>query len=602
MTIVSRFFDLETRALKNVKAKTFAGLQDDSLSTTITFTYSDLGILNEYEPYIVFDVRDEKGNALCFGKRSTPVFNGTEFTVPFDVTSRAKSGRIQYQLVLSKVVYDVDERGVVILKEDASNIRSCLDGIVIKPSIRDKCSQRGCGAPIQSEPSVQAILRLFEDYGVVTPVQKYIDDDLNRFCLVFRTYSGTGDCKVSLDVPYLTGEGKIDSRFFDIINDWKEANAQNIASALLTKTAIDLKVDGDQVVVYTGETTDGQVLGWTAEPSNDRIPSELLVKSSLDKKLDASRVTDELTEPLDGKVPTASLVRRELAKKTDMTMAIPDWDRTATYPKGATVIYDGTIWISREGDNLGNEPGTDSDDLSWTGVSATGSVGDDGQFVAVIGDGRSRTYDVRHDLGTFNLFWSLRTVGTESEFVDARITAMDQNTVRAEFFYPVEKDSIVLMLVPGDRTKSVYCEPIGNGRDSSYVVKHNLGMYNFFTSLRDNRTNEFVRATVTAISPVSARIDFTDPVATNGITVMIAPVTPRGSDGRWVHEQIDPAATWDIRHDLSQLVTVQTFDSTGVEILGAVEQRMATLDRVIVRFSEPVAGMAVLQAIPMRGA
>ena len=601
MSDLYRLFDVQSRALKCIKgARTSAGNVYDSCSTTLHFEYSDLTFLEpspsgeEYRPYIIFDVRDPNGVPYAYGPDSRPVFDGYSFAVPFEVTTGAKSGRVQYQLCFSKNTYAVDDRGVVQIVSDPENIMSAIDGIVIKPSIKPKgpaCDPMCMPPRPFVEPTVGSLLRMFQDHGIVVPVGQCIDSEKDRLCLILRTYSGLNDQKLTLQVPYLTEDGKVPPQFLDIITAWADesglsiATDENVPSALLVKRSLDDKLDDTQLVV-----------SWSDVPSDERIPSERLVKSSLDKKVDDTQIVGAWSDPLsDENIPSEKLTKETLDTKTDKVMAIPPWENGVTYSKDSTVIYEGTIWISLVDDNTNNDP--TMDDGSWTMVEAgAGTLDEDGNFVTMVGDGVSTEYTITHNLGTLNYFLELRTNDASRRYVSAKVRAVDLNNVYVSFTNPPAENGIILIMAKADRTASIYCEPIGNGRDSEYIVTHNLGMYNYFVEIRTNDSRrEYVDATVTAISPTQTKLEFEYPVEENGIVVMIAPCVASRWGSRWVYAQLDPSSVWVVDHDLTRMVSVQTFTSEGYLMYGTVQQDMVTLDSVTIRFSQPVSGFAVLQ-------
>lgn len=601
MSDLYRYFDVQSRALKCIKGnRTSAGNVYDSCSTTLHFEYSDLTFLEpsptgeEYRPYIIFDVRDPNGVPYAYGPDSRPAFDGYTLSVPFEITTGAKSGRVQYQLCFSRNKYDVDERGVVQIVSDPENLMSAIDGIIVKPSIKPKgplCDPMCMPPKPFVNPSVSGLLQMFQDHGVVVPVQDFIDAEADRLCLIFRTYSGLNDQKLTLQVPYLTEDGKVPHQFLDIITEWADENGlslatdDNVPSALLVKSSLDAKLDDVQLVV-----------SWGAVPSDERIPSEKLVKDSLDKKVDDAQIVSAWSNPLsDTNIPSEKLAKDTLDTKTDKVMAIPPWENDATYSKDSTVIHEGTIWISLVDDNRNNDPSMD--DGSWTRVEAgAGTLDEDGNFVTMVGDGVNTQYTVTHNLGTLNYFLELRTNDSERRYVRARVRAMDSNTVTVDFTTPPAENGIILIMAKADRTASVYCEPIGNGRDTEYIVTHNLGMYNYFVELRTNDSvREYVDAQVVAISPTQAQISFEYPVAEDGIMVMIAPCVASKWGSRWVYAQLDPSDEWVMDHDLTRLVSVQAFDMNGNEIEGELVQDIDRLDSATLRFCEPVSGLAVLQ-------
>lgn len=603
-TVIGKYVDLTNRAIKNVKPGTsFGGIQDDSYATELQFSYSDPTILDSdgqgYRAYIAFDVRDEEGTPLVFGPGSTPVFDGYAFSVPWSVTSRTKNGRAQYQLILAKSDFETDDRGIVHIVDDPTIIRMAMDGFVLKPAVRDKCPRPGKCAPVLSEPSVYTLLDMFSDQAVVG-IQQYIDTELDRLSLMVRTYTGKYDCRIALAVPYLTEAGKIATQFYDYLTKWTDdeggslATDDNVPSAKLVKDSLDAKLDDSQIVSE-----------WSEETSDGRIPSEKLTKDSLDKKVDDEQLVTAWSNPLsDSNIPSEKLVKETLDTKTDKTMAIPAWDSAESYPLYATVVYEGAIYISshvEDGVNAGHVPG--EGDYWWSTVrGGSGSIDGEGRFVAVIGNGTDTVIDVEHGLGTYDLFTTIRTNDSDRRYVETKMTAVSDTTLRLEFTEPPAENGMVVVIAKGDRTDCVYNGVIGNGVDTEYVITHNLGTTDFVYELktRDPKSDtpeygEYILATVSAVSSTQVKIEFSSPPAVDGIRVMLAPIVSKDWEGRWVHHQEDPMDIWTIRHDLHRLVTVQAFTDDGTEVEGQVVQDLTKYDRVTIYFSEPVSGIAILQ-------
>lgn len=202
MTEVTRVFDVEKRRFLNVERK-YCGQQYDSLSTTLHFEYNPIDFLKKerYTAFIIFDVRDDNGNPLIYGLESTPVFNGYTFSIPWDVTSRIKSQRVEYQLYFVSedyYIYDEVERRYVESGDGTRYLISPRDGIALKPTIGDK--KRCCPTMAPStEPSIVGYINMWKDKGLIGPVATTLDPDTGLYTLSFQTFSGeTYD--VSLDV------------------------------------------------------------------------------------------------------------------------------------------------------------------------------------------------------------------------------------------------------------------------------------------------------------------------------------------------------------------------------------------------------------------
>lgn len=209
MTEVTRVFDVENRRFLNVQRK-YSGQQYDSLSTTLHFEYDPTDFLvtkhdgEKYYPYIWFNVLDDTGCPMVYGPLSTPKFNGYTFSIPWDVTSRIKSQRIEYQLYFvsdNYYVYDEAQRKYVESGNGTKYLLSPIDGIAIKPSISAK---KKCGCPPlmapTTEPSVVGYINMWREKGLIGPVETSFDPDTGLYTLHFQTFSGeTYDVELSVD-------------------------------------------------------------------------------------------------------------------------------------------------------------------------------------------------------------------------------------------------------------------------------------------------------------------------------------------------------------------------------------------------------------------
>ena len=134
MTDLYRVFNVQTRTLKNTNA-TYMGQAFDSGVTTIHFEYDPEDFLETHDDnvtfthYIVFDVEDDDGNPIMFE------FDGYSFKVPWDVTARANSRNVAYQLWIAKNVRTLNpDTGVEELTQ-IGYLMSRVDHFVIEPSL-----------------------------------------------------------------------------------------------------------------------------------------------------------------------------------------------------------------------------------------------------------------------------------------------------------------------------------------------------------------------------------------------------------------------------------------------------------------------------------
>lgn len=673
MTHVTRVFNPQTRSLTGVERR-YAGQVGDSISTVLHFEYTQLGFLSEYVPYIMFGVYGDDGNPLIYGPEpENPsevmmtaledriYFDGIEFSIPWAVTSRVKSARVDYQLFFVKVGVEFDGRNVAQLKP-TEVIMSAIDSIALKPSIScDKRKPAPCCppfAPTGAEPNVIGWVNLWKDYGIVLPVSQDLKmpEFIDRFGvpyepteqqqienppiirLNFRTYNGKNDSSAEFtNVPVMI-DGKIiyyqipfgntektypllrgtiedgqsivyskesngfvaydvkgiyqfrgtctaleldtwedtkaagdrplengdvysctEDRFYGIdeqgnkelykagtnwvwseqerfepltgemdltkyqlesakINDWTAlADDPEIVSeklyptARLVKASLDDKLDDAQLI-----------RNWSAEMTDEMIPSAPLVKTHLDSKLDDTQLVTEWNAPTDEQIPSAKLVKDSVDQKTDIVMAIPNWTKGVRFSKGATVIYNGTI------------------------------------FISLIGGNTSQPVD---DEGVISENWTMVQGGS------------------------------------GDGEAQAQRWVIGNKTATSYTITHNFGTKDLFVSIREKATGRIVDAAVTVLRPGAIRIDFTEPPGINTYYVTVSPAIPSAPplDETTTMEFLTDSTEWRFEHGFHRILTVQTFNQNGVEIVGSVKQDVNSLDTVVVEFNQPVRGTMVVR-------
>ena len=682
-------FKVESRSLVD-RSRHYAGQQCDSGSTTLHFTYDPINFLDSEDvtPYIIFDVTDDEGNPLTYGPNSTPRFDGYTFTLPWDLTSRVKRSRIEYQLWFVRNNVTIDDTTQIPHLDSTDYILSSIGGIALKPSVVNRCKPCSPCKPSAptTEPTLMGLMDIVLGNAAMLPVRMDEADD-GRIRLTFNTYYGEKSQSITLDVPSLTEDGTVDERFLPIIRSWFSPTgeflptANNIASANLVYAALSEKSDKAMPVVTwsadsnysigalvldgagrlyraiasskgiqpsdpqywvrvldesdipdppepgTGEEpSDDAILDygyiktllaqkldkasvvteWSEEPTDDTVPSAKLVLDSFEtlRTYTDAMVADEWQDPLPTDIaPSQRLVDDALKAKTDKTMAIPEWDADTEYPYQAVVVYEGVLYISNINSNRDKVPV--AEDVWWTPVTSTqggGSGGGSGgtgtplaaTFVSIIGNGTDTSFDIEHNLNTENVTVELRTSDGRL-YVRSTITVLDEKTVRVEFRHPPADKSITVLIASYIASPNSMVVTLGDGVSTSFEIEHNFGTYNVFAQFRDARSGLLFYADVTAVSPSAIRADFAMPPDPDSVVLCLAPCIPQSSIEGYVHTQSVAADTWVINHGLNRIVAVYITDLDGEEQDAWVKQDLATLNTVTVRFSEPVAGIAVLR-------
>lgn len=229
-------FDKDVRSLSPVKkGRAYAGQACDNCSTTLRFEhvcYDPLGegdmpdhraewdfLAEGYHAYIVFNAFDDcTGYPLTYGDSSSPRFDGYSFKIPYEVTSRTRNSRVEFQLFFVKAP-DFTGRPVD-LAEGTEFMYSAPAGFALRDTIRGAPPGPGgprpghCGpmSPANTEPSLFGWVEMWKDTGLLMPIDHRAKlDPQGRFAtetLTFMTYRGTPQA-IDLNSPTLDAYGEL---------------------------------------------------------------------------------------------------------------------------------------------------------------------------------------------------------------------------------------------------------------------------------------------------------------------------------------------------------------------------------------------------------
>ena len=390
-----------------------------------------------------------------------------------------------------------------------------------------------------------------------------------------------------------------------IVTEWEEPPSDDkVASEKLTKDTIDTvqsdlngKIDdldakfSDAVEVLDTKIDEGLesklddsqlVTEWQDPVSDSKIASEKLVKDTLDTKLDESDVTETVTASQD-KVPSGYAVTMALAKKTDITMAIHQWNAGLTYGLDSTVIASGTIFISQREDNIGNDPLEDTEGIYWKEITGSGGSGNVNGKTIQFGNDVDTQYDLLHNLNTYDFIWSLRTTDVPREYVIARIQAIDKTKVRVILSNPPGTNGLTINLVALKSSVDPITVDVVDILEPSeeWSYSNDTSRPLFIQTYDIDGGQIYGDITQPSVSDFNPAITgFSTPK--NGKLVVVK--TP------YIYEFVDES-TWIITHNLGQMVAVQCYTDDVGQITGDFIQ---SADTCVISFSSPKSGYAVV--------
>lgn len=623
-TQIYRVFDPATRVLTPLRNR-FSGQVGDSYSTRLHFEYPT-GWLDGKKPFIIFDVKDDLGNTIMYDPDSDDAFDGTTFDIPWEVTHRAVNNRLSYQLAFVKNTTTTEPDGTVRLDQTAATI-SQVDTLKLSDSVSqslvDSVAQlTTIDSTFTSEsPTLWGWVEYFKNYGFIKPVTYD-----NEQTLSFKTYNGTYDMSIDLNMPYLDENGFIVKAFIDpiyqlysnLVTAWQETpDDDHYPSEKLTKDSLDLKTDGTLAVwPWNAELTysagspvvEGNYIYLSLISSNvgnDPAADDPLVPTHwvrLEIATDIVTAWQGVTSDL--KIPSEKLTKATLDEKTDGTMAIWAWSPALTYSVGSAVIYGNYEYISLVDSNLNIAPGTDPGSwrrqMSYTEiVSAWGTVLSD---TKVPSEKLVRNWFDLYTLGIDGLWaWdSGKTYHDSSVITDnytIYISLADGNIGHD----PLEGGSVWWTKIEGgggggSGGTSIVTRMLGNGTDTSFTVTHGFGSRNFVYSIRynDDTNARYTDAVVTASTLNTCTVSFTAAPALNQFVLVLIPGGGTLADsGQYTFEQTTASTLWTIPHNLDKVVTVQTYDSDGNQIIGDLQ--LVDTNNCTVTFTEAETGTAAVR-------
>lgn len=423
-------------------------------------------------------------------------------------------------------------------------------------------------------------------------------------------------------------EDKLDKD--SVISEWSEAVGKDIAvpDAGLVKAELSKKADSiDPIPVWNPETVFGEssvvvfdqnlYLSLKADnvghsPSDPEWWSTVMELDSVVDTWDVSK------EPWAGyandpfKTPSARLSRLR---------PIAPWDAGISYEEDSVVLHGGILYVSTADNNLGHEPfvsdidpdkTTTSDPVWWSPVRGVpesgGQYSDSSTTYNIIGGDPiidettgMCAYDVPHPYNTRNLFISARTFDPEnasrSYLFDALFDVSSPKKVRVLTNKPLAPESAVIYISPGGGgdVETVFRTIIGDGSTKVFDIAHNLGIADVFVCIRDLE-GHLVQTNMRSTGPGTVRLTFAHPPDEDSLFVTVCPaIQAQPSTENSVFEFRTPSKEWVVDHNLHKIVSVQTYDSRGIEIIGSVVQDLVSYDSVTVRFNQEFSGFMVVR-------
>lgn len=483
------------------------------------------------------------------------------------------------------------------------------------------------------------------DWGLLNPsevqipsavlTKQSLDDKLDDSQLITVWHGLLSDISIPSEKLVKTS---LDSKLDDsqLVTTWDGLSDSNIPSQKLVKDSLDAKLDDSQLVA-----------DWNGL-SDSKIPSQKLVKDSLDSldaehtategairqemadavqgltedisevdsKIDATateinaRIDSEVSE-LDDKIDATALtidtritnevatinakdaqqdssiasVQAQLANKTDILHAIPTWSATKVYEYESTVILGTKLFVSLSDGNLGNDPYDDTEGVWWSEISGGGGGGGNvnGKVIA-FGNNIDTEYILSHNLGTYNLIFSIMRNDATREFVQARVQAYSYSQAKVILTSPPGTNGLVFSVI-GTR---------GTSPSSDVEVIDITEPSEEWTYPNDSGRPVFVQTFDGTGDQIFGAIS--EPSTTGFDPVVTGFASPQSgymliAKSEYTYE-FENQTTWIIPHQQGSLMAVQCYNDEQGQIYGDIQQDDGNV--VVITWNEPNTGYAVL--------
>ncbi len=431
MVELYRLFKTETRTLTNQQHK-YAGQVGDALSTVLHFAYEPENIIETegYTPYIIFNVYDCKNRPLVYSPHSQHKFDGYEFKIPWEVTSRIKNNRLEYQILLLKS--DIEFDGYVVNLGETEYLLSNLDGIAYKKSVQvERC---GCGGLNPGmEPSLFGWLNFWKEYGLIKPVEyeRKAGGDGGR--LVFRLVNQE---PFYVEIPDAKGTIAYDGRITITSGNMKESFTVNqkedktIEVPAPNDAKITLRQNGVEMGSFTVNQKEDKTIDLTGGGGGGET---ILAYTEMFGNL--TDRTYEITHPL-----------ASLDVICNIKKSVPTDDGFEFVKAQTFVVNSSKVKIV-----LDHVP-TEVNEFTVT-IFAHKNLNEEsnGQAVIPFGNLTDKVYTLTHGLNTTTFTYAIRkTHATDDgmEFVDAKVFVLDGNRVRIKLRrVPTETDEFTFVAI-----------------------------------------------------------------------------------------------------------------------------------------------------------
>lgn len=590
MTELYYRYNAETRSIQD-RSKHYAGQQFDSGATRLNFSYNPLSYLelNDWTAYIVFDVIGDDGNPMVYGPDSATRFDGYTFELPWDLTARVKTARVEFQLWLVRANIKIDDFTDLPTLESTDYELSNIAGFALRNSLKGRhppgCHP-GCPPAPTTQPDLMGLIRVLMEYGVMRPVRACYNEECGHYELSFRSYYG-GEDMVIIDAPRMDEDGNILPQYLPLIDRWTNLDGrflptdENIASALLTYNALEGKTDKvatppawDEGYTYAlgalAVASDGRVYrsvedanigkdpaegdGWalvldstSLSSGEGEIPTVEDVGDIIDGKLDSIIINEWSEEPSSEMVPSEALIRSTFDEASSGLVADEWRDPLPTSMAPSQRLAKDAI--DAKTDILQAIPAWD---MSVTYTNGSTVLYEGAIYLSLASD-------------------NLNKVPTVAETFWAPLTGAGSGT-----------DASCAC-----GCSAVYKARIGNGVDTIIDVQHNLGSEDVFVELRDIPSRQYVKTTRRVITEDKIRLIFKEAPPSQSIMVI---VTKNPDRANAVHEVIGDgvSTTFTIEHKMGVLdffSGLRMNDGTGLLVYADVVAKSTT--EIEVSFATP---------------
>jgi len=277
--------------------------------------------------------------------------------------------------------------------------------------------------------------------------------NVNQVTLRFSTAPAANSVRVLISKPG-TSVRTVNGLHGDVVLDYDDVGAVEANPAIASGTKCKISFDGKGLVTGGADLSGADIPAHSADLLTSGTVADERITHAVERIYRKTSVWTPV--PSDNRYPTEKLVKESLALKADITEGVEQWSADVVYSSGAITNVGGTLYASLVSNNENNDPDLSPDKwMKYTASSASDPALQDA-YVTTIGDGVSTSITVTHSLDSEDVIVSLYSMAGDKPTIDSYVVRDNENQITIQFSVAPASNSVRVMVSrPGTSVRSV---------------------------------------------------------------------------------------------------------------------------------------------------